>query len=149
MVFVAYLLTSLPAEMAEGTGYGSSTVTFLYPLRASQRAVDEPQVPQPTMRMLVEAGSVGLRSLEVIMSYADTFIRSMVGSRSGYRWEYDFPIYVRSRLQRSSRIWQKSRVDFLSRLSVYSGLAVSWALQEAAVEWLDGRSFLRHYCFTI
>jgi hypothetical protein len=42
-------------------------------------------VPQPTMRMLVEAGSVGLRSLEVIMSYADTFTLSIVGSRSGYR----------------------------------------------------------------
>jgi hypothetical protein len=28
-VMTAYLLTSLPAEMAEGTGYGSSTVTFL------------------------------------------------------------------------------------------------------------------------
>lgn len=78
MVLKAYLLTSLPAEMAEGTGYGSSTVTFLYPLRASQSAVDEPQVPQPTMRMLVEAGSVGLRLLEVIMSYADTFLLCVV-----------------------------------------------------------------------
>lgn len=79
MVLVAYLLTSLPAEMAEGTGYGSSTVTFLYPLRASQRAVDEPQVPQPTMRMLVEAGSVGLSSLEVMVFYADTFLPLMIG----------------------------------------------------------------------
>ena len=64
---MTYLLTSLPAEMAEGTGYGSRTVTFLYPLRASQRAVDEPQVPQPTTRMLVEAGSVGGRLLEVML----------------------------------------------------------------------------------
>jgi hypothetical protein len=68
---MAYLLTSLPAEMAEGTGYGSSTVTFLYPLRASQRAVDEPQVPQPTMRMLVEAGSVGGRLVEIMMLYTE------------------------------------------------------------------------------
>jgi len=74
MVMSTYLLTSLPAEMAEGTGYGSITVTFLYPLRASQRAVDEPQVPQPTMRMLVEAGSVAGRLLEVIVFYADTIL---------------------------------------------------------------------------
>ena len=70
---VAHLLTSLPAEMAEGTGYGSSTVTFLYPLRASQRAVDEPQVPQPTIRTLVDAGSVGGRLLEVMVLYAEGF----------------------------------------------------------------------------
>ena len=82
MVLVAYLLTSLPAEMAEGTGYGSSTVTFLYPLRASQRAVDEPQVPQPTMRMLVEAGSLGLRLLEVMVLYTDTVISIVVEQRS-------------------------------------------------------------------
>ena len=63
-----YLLTSLPAEIAEGTGYGSSTVTFLYPLRASQRAVDEPQVPQPTMRMLDDAGSAGLRVWDAMMA---------------------------------------------------------------------------------
>ena len=67
-----YLLTSLPAEMAEGTGYGSSTVTSLYPLRASQRAVDDPQVPQPTMRMLVEAGSVGASLVEAMVRYAET-----------------------------------------------------------------------------
>ena len=73
-----YLLTSLPAEMAEGTGYGSRTVTFLYPLRASQRAVDEPQVPQPTIRMLVEAGSVGLRLLEAMVFYTDTVILIVV-----------------------------------------------------------------------
>jgi hypothetical protein len=67
-----YLLTSLPAEMAEGTGYGSSTVTFLYPLRASQRAVEDPHVPQPTMRMLDEAGSVGASLVEAMMHYADS-----------------------------------------------------------------------------
>lgn len=69
-----YLLTSLPAEMAEGTGYGSSTVTFLYPLRASQRAVDEPQVPQPTMRILVEAGSIGGRLVEAMMHYTEAVL---------------------------------------------------------------------------
>jgi hypothetical protein len=68
--------------MAEGTGYGSKTVTFLYPLRASQRAVDEPQVPQPTMRMLVEAGSLGLRLLEVMVLYTDTVISIVVEQRS-------------------------------------------------------------------
>lgn len=77
-----YLLTSLPAEMADGTGYGSSTVTFLYPLRASQRAVDEPQVPQPTMRMLVEAGSLGLRLLEVMVLCTGTIILIVVKQRS-------------------------------------------------------------------
>ena len=82
MVSKAHLLTSLPAEMAEGTGYGSRTVTFLYPLRASQRAVDEPQVPQPTMRMLVEAGSLGLRLLEVMVLYTDTVISIVVEQRS-------------------------------------------------------------------
>jgi hypothetical protein len=82
MVMSTYLLTSLPAEMAEGTGYGSRTVTFLYPLRASQRAVDEPQVPQPTMRMLVEAGSLGLRLLEVMVLYTDTVISIVVEQRS-------------------------------------------------------------------
>ena len=82
MVMSTYLLTSLPAEMAEGTGYGSKTVTFLYPLRASQRAVDEPQVPQPTMRMLVEAGSLGLRLLEVMVLYTDTVISIVVEQRS-------------------------------------------------------------------
>ena len=71
-MMTTYLLTSLPAEMAEGTGYGSSTVTLLYPLLASQRAVDDPQVPQPTMSMLVEAGSVGGSLLEVMMLYAET-----------------------------------------------------------------------------
>ena len=81
MVMSTYLLTSLPAEMAEGTGYGSKTVTFLYPLRASQRAVDEPQVPQPTMRMLVEAGSLGLRLLEVMVLYTDTVISIVVEQR--------------------------------------------------------------------
>lgn len=81
-VVSTYLLTSLPAEMVEGTGYGSSTVTFLYPLRASQRAVDEPQVPQPTMRMLVEAGSVGLRLLEVMVLYTDTTLLIMAEQRS-------------------------------------------------------------------
>lgn len=74
MLLMAYLLTSLPAEMAEGTGYGSSTVTFLYPLRASQRAVDEPQVPQPTMRILVEAGSVGRELVEVMMHYTEAVL---------------------------------------------------------------------------
>ena len=81
-VMSTYLLTSLPAEMAEGTGYGSSTVTFLYPLRASQRAVDEPQVPQPTMRMLVEAGSLGLRLLEVMVLCTGTIILIVVKQRS-------------------------------------------------------------------
>lgn len=38
---------SFPAEMAEGTGYGSRTVTFVYPRRAKWRAVDEPHVPAP------------------------------------------------------------------------------------------------------
>jgi hypothetical protein len=69
-----YLLTSLPAEMAEGTGYGSSTVTFLYPLRASQRAVDDPQVPQPTMRMLDVAGSVEVRLLGAIVDFVDAVL---------------------------------------------------------------------------
>ena len=77
-----YLLTSLPAEMTDGTGYGSSTVTFLYPLRASQRAVDEPQVPQPTMRMLVEAGSLGLRLFEVMVLCTDTILLIVVEQRS-------------------------------------------------------------------
>jgi hypothetical protein len=64
--------------MADGTGYGSSTVTFLYPLRASQRAVDEPQVPQPTMRILVEAGSVGGRLVEVMMYYTKAVLLVVV-----------------------------------------------------------------------
>ena len=84
-VMSTYLLTSLPAEMAEGTGYGSSTVTFLYPLRASQRAVDEPQVPQPTMIMLVEAGSVAGRSLEVIVFYAEDVLLVMIECKSRFR----------------------------------------------------------------
>lgn len=82
---MTYLLTSLPAEMADGTGYGSRTVTFLYPLRASQRAVDEPQVPQPTIRMLVEAGSVGGRLLEAMMFYAEAVCLVMVDSELKYR----------------------------------------------------------------
>lgn len=63
--------------MAEGTGYGSNTVTFLYLLRASQRAVDEPQVPQPTMRILVDAASVGLGLLEAMVFYTDTSLLVM------------------------------------------------------------------------
>ena len=52
------LFMSFPAEMAEGTSYESSIVTYLYPLRARWSAVELPQVPQPMIRMVVEEGSV-------------------------------------------------------------------------------------------
>lgn len=45
------LFTSLPAEIGDGIGYGSRTVTFLYPRRARCKAVEQPQVPPPTIRM--------------------------------------------------------------------------------------------------
>jgi len=77
MVSKAHLLTSLPAEMADGTGYGSNTVTFLYPLRASQRAVDEPHVPQPTIRMLEDAGLIGARSSEAMVFSACGVVLSL------------------------------------------------------------------------
>jgi len=48
---------SFPADIAEGTSYGSSTVTFLYPLLAKWSAVEAPQVPQPTTRIGDNLGS--------------------------------------------------------------------------------------------
>lgn len=41
-------------------------MTFLYPLRASQSAVDDPQVPQPMMRMLLVDGSRGAMVIDRI-----------------------------------------------------------------------------------
>lgn len=49
------LLLSVPAEMGEGTGYGSMTVTSLYPRRPSSRAVDVPHAPPPTTRIDVSS----------------------------------------------------------------------------------------------
>lgn len=56
------LLMSFPAAMGEGTECGSKTVTFRYPLRARCRAVEQPQVPAPTISMLdcKESGAIGI-----------------------------------------------------------------------------------------
>ena len=56
------LLMSFPAAMGDGTGCGSRTVTFRYPLRARCRAVEQPQVPAPTIIMLdcKESGAIGI-----------------------------------------------------------------------------------------
>lgn len=48
---------AFPAETGDGTGHGSSTVTFLYPLRASYSAVEAPQVLHPTISILLVAES--------------------------------------------------------------------------------------------
>ena len=50
---------SLPAEMADGKVWESSTVMCLYPLRARASAVLLPQVPQPTIRTVRSALRTG------------------------------------------------------------------------------------------
>lgn len=56
------LLMSFPAAMGEGTGCGSRTVTFGYPVRARWRAVEQPQVPAPTISICdcAESGAIGI-----------------------------------------------------------------------------------------
>lgn len=46
------LFKSLPADIGEGIESESSTVIFLYPRRASWRAVLQPHVPPPMMRIV-------------------------------------------------------------------------------------------------
>lgn len=60
------LFTSLPAEIEEGIECKSSTVIFLYPRRASWRAVLQPHVPPPMMRIVESCVNwVILRSINV------------------------------------------------------------------------------------
>lgn len=57
---------SFPAAIGDGTGCGSNTVTYLYPRRTRWSAVEQPQVPAPTMSIEDE----GLRPEGVIMAAA-------------------------------------------------------------------------------